>query len=307
MTDKENKKLIVSETVSITKNGPKTLSYTFSIEIFRFIGFTALVIVVNMGNYLSNKYVFKPNGPRAIEDTEIYKLFGFNHICNVIDFNPAKEFAAVTIFLVQVPLSIFIILSYFRIRLAYMNGEISKGLHDYSILIKPFCLISMTSLHMWFVNSPQHSYPEGYGFTGHYIPYMTFKLSMMLMAVEQIRYYTELKLISVGPTLGKIYIWFIVILTLFYVACTISTIMGSPILDSKNNKTDNAIFVAMLGIFDICSALLPMIFSGIQIFNGDNNTITFGHQGSDGLPAFEKKQTDEEESILKADFFTDEQ
>ena len=203
-----------------------------------------------------------------------------------------QEFAAIACFMIQVPFAYFIALSYFRIKLAYLNKEVSKGLYIYSVAVKPFCLIAMNLIHMWFVNSPERDY----GFVAHYIPYMTFKIAVMLTAIEQVMYYSALNKLGVPKWLANGYVYFLIALTITYSVCIFSIILGSPILDSAHNLEDRKIMLGMAKIYDVCSGLLPCIFSGLQIFNGDNNTVTFGHQGKDGNLAFERRQTVDEEA-----------
>jgi hypothetical protein len=84
------------------KDAPYVFQCTLSIEIFRFAAFVAIISLFAVGTIVSNLFVFAPEEPggtflgmvskgtRDVTDTRIYEIFGFNHLCNVVDFNPSK-------------------------------------------------------------------------------------------------------------------------------------------------------------------------------------------------------------------------
>ena len=88
-TDEVKMKHVTSEenveAPTTSKAKPAILTYTFSIEIFRFIAHLSLLITIQMGGFISRKYVFTPNGPIVEKDTLIVKMFGFNHVCGNVD------------------------------------------------------------------------------------------------------------------------------------------------------------------------------------------------------------------------------
>jgi len=293
---------MASETTSLVRGGSRTVkstTYTFSIEYFRIFFHVAFLVMVAGGKILSDIYVFTPENPddkvlgiftptgtRKVSDTVIYEIFGFNHVCNLIDFNPAKEFAALAIPFVTLPMALFLIFAFFRAQASYLNKEVSESFYKFAKWNKPFNIYTMVVLHMWFVNSPQDS--EGYGFVGHYIPYAMFQIAIALIAIEQCWYYIELNKIPFGLKRGimKGYVIFLALLTVVYQLIVWTILAGTPILDSKNNLSDRAIFDFLGKLYAFSILIVPLPVSWIEYKSGDNNSITFNVQGLPGAPLF---------------------
>ena len=64
-------------------------SMTFHIETLRMIAYSTLVFMVGVGIVVTNTFV--PHELKDIQNTTIFKIFGFNHICNVFDHMPSRE------------------------------------------------------------------------------------------------------------------------------------------------------------------------------------------------------------------------
>jgi len=296
---------MATENTSLLKGSSSPVistTYTFSIEFFRIFFHVALLLMFMGGKVLVDIHVFAPENPgdlvygiftpkgtRKITDTVIYSIFGFNHSCNLVDFNPAKEYAALVIPFITLPISIFSILSFFRAQTSYLNGEVSGSFYTFAKWNKPFIIYIMGVLHMWFVNSPQDAVEDGgYGFVGHYIPYSMFQIGIALIAIEQCWYYIELNNIPFGLKRGvmKGYVIFLVLLTFVCQLLVWTIIIGHPILDSKNDLNQRAIFSFIGNLYAFCVLIVPLPISIMQYKSGDNNSITFGAHGLPGAPLF---------------------
>lgn len=217
---------------------------------------------------------------------KIFELFGFLHTCSAVDYNPAKEIAAILLPLFTVPMLLFLILSHQRAKLSYLNEEIPKSLYTYSKFMTPFCLMCVSLVHLWFVNDPDKSYPEGMGFIGHYLPYAGFQISLGLIAINQLYYAIHLKKIpfNIPAKIAKVYVYFVIVLTFCCQVCTLSIVFGHPILDSAktgpdgNGTWERDVFTTMADIYVVVGLAGPFIFSLWDIFNGDTNTFTVAHQ-----------------------------
>lgn len=96
MSTSESKRLIDE------KDDHKVFKCTLNIEVFRFVAFVNILSLFAVGKIVSDLYVFAPEvpgttilgmvptGTHDVTDTKIYQMFGFNHLCNVVDFNPSK-------------------------------------------------------------------------------------------------------------------------------------------------------------------------------------------------------------------------
>ena len=96
----------------VKSNGHNAVTFTFNIEIFRVFAFAAIILLFATGKVISTFFVFMPadesgepvdpstvtllrifgssGGTHDARDTVVYGIFGFNHLCNIVDFNPAK-------------------------------------------------------------------------------------------------------------------------------------------------------------------------------------------------------------------------
>jgi hypothetical protein len=178
------------------------------------------------------------------------------------------------------PMHIFLCLSHMRTYLAYKNKVVPKWLLIYSSITTPICVVATGLIHLWFVNSPQMKYPDGYGFIGHYIPYMAFQISLALVAIQQLHYVIAINKIPFGfsPKFATFYVRFVIAVTILCQICVITILLGRPLLDSKAGGKDGTwqrTAFNLLGSTYAFTALIgPMVFSFVEIVNGDSNTFT---------------------------------
>ena len=90
------------------------LSVTFHIETLRLIAFVNFDIVMILCSVITKHFVDVP-----IDETVIYKTFGFNHACNVLDHHPAREVGAILLVFMILPFCAFLFLSHYRTKYAY--------------------------------------------------------------------------------------------------------------------------------------------------------------------------------------------
>jgi hypothetical protein len=267
------------------KGGPpktpkKKLSIKFNIEILRFYGLLAGMLLLLVGVSVTNMFVEFPTGSGGWhpEETFIYKLFHFNHTCTVLDFNPAKTVSALVIMLHTVPMNMFVVLSYYRIKMDHEQRQVPYGLLLYSKITSPFIFMSFMYFYMVFVNSPDgESMADFTPFTLHYIPYMFWQTGMVLQSLEQCLYLIYKKQgIPFGLSAGvlKGYCVFIVALGMYYTAFIWSFILGSPILDTTE-PVKNVLAQGLMYTFDFVVVIVPAIFAYVQSKNGNVSVIEF--------------------------------
>jgi hypothetical protein len=268
----------------VPKEGPpkKKLSIKFNIEILRFYGLLAGVLLSLVGASVTNIFVEFPKGSGGWhpEETFIYKLFHFNHTCTVLDFNPAKTVSALVIMFHTVPMNMFVVLAYYRIKMDHEQGQVPDGLLLYSRITSPFIFMSFMYFYMVFVNSPDGdgmTENEFRGFTLHYIPYMFWQIGMVLQSLEQCLYIIYKKQdIPFGLSAGvlKGYCVFIVALGMYYTVFIWSFILRSPILDTTE-PVKNVVAQVIMYTFDFVVVIIPAIFAYVQSKNGNDSIIEF--------------------------------
>jgi len=299
----------------LARNKPpsRTVTYTFSIEIIRFFASICLGALFAAGIFFTNEYVFikdwedsrallrgqeeadVPNVARKLffgielvpyinpKEKKIYEIFGWLHMCTYVDFNPAKEIAAILLPLFSFPMSVFVILNHFRIKLSVMNGECPPWFYKWSLITSPLNLFVFQMVHLWFVNSPDMEYPDGVGFLGHYLPFCGFQTALAITSFTQVQYNIFLKKIPFGlpEWSAKFYVQFFCLLTLAYQIIVVSILCGTPILDSKKGGDEGTwervVFIALDNMYIFC-CVVGIFASGFETFNGDTNSFTIAHQ-----------------------------
>eukprot|EP00485_Elphidium_margaritaceum_P001012 CAMPEP_0202695068 /NCGR_PEP_ID=MMETSP1385-20130828/8756_1 /ASSEMBLY_ACC=CAM_ASM_000861 /TAXON_ID=933848 /ORGANISM="Elphidium margaritaceum" /LENGTH=307 /DNA_ID=CAMNT_0049351029 /DNA_START=40 /DNA_END=963 /DNA_ORIENTATION=+ len=246
---------------------------TFNLEIFRCIGLSAGIVLLLIGTIVTNAAVVFPakgdegyNGKFNAEATYIYALFHFNHTCTVLDFNPSKSVSALVVMLNSVPMCLFVVLSYLRIRQDYAQGQVNKALYVFSAICTPYNFLAYLYFYMVFVNSPY----DKSSFIAHYLPYMFYQIALMLTAFEQCFYVLQKNLIpfNASPLLVKIYLALLVAVCLFYTIFVWSFLADAPIIDTtKTGPRSFAVFIMFT--FDVMAVIFPAFMAGYHCYYTD--------------------------------------
>jgi hypothetical protein len=273
---------IDEETALVGRKGPpKKLSIAFNIETLRFYGLLGVLLLLFVGKFVTEKFVKFPKGSDGWhpEKTFIFQLFHFNHTCTVLDFNPAKTVSALVVMLHTIPMNMFVVLSYYRIKNDYNEGQVPYAVWLYSKIASPFIFLSFMYFYLVFVNSPDG---ESMGkdsmtdFTLHYIPYMFWQTGMVLQSIEQCLYMIYRQNIPFGLSARvlKAYCVFIVALGMYYTAFVWSFIFHSPILDTTE-PVKSLVAQGIMYTFDFVVVIIPAIFAWKQMKNGNVSIIDF--------------------------------
>lgn len=251
-------------------NSAHLYSWTFHVESLRFYGFLAFVCVLIIGYLITEK-----SGLDTIPDPEttvIYKIFKFNHSCNLIDHNPAKMIAATLLTpFCQLPMMLYCIIWHIRLATAYKDGKVSKWLLDLSRIITPFTFITMAELHLWFVNGPA----ETYGFVAHYIPYMMFQISIINMMLLNILYLASMNSLPFGIPVWLAHAYCIA----FTVLSIICIIFVVTTLSSGVGFMEDIVLDYLSPLWVIGAIFGTLIFAYIESKDGNDLTITIGNGG----------------------------
>lgn len=259
-----------------TKEDDKSYMYswTFHVESLRLFGFLSFLLVLGIGKLITDY-----SGLDTIEDeteTVIFKMFGINHSCNLVDHNPAKMIAAILLLpLVQVPMMLYIVGWHCRLAKDVKTGKVPKWLLNMSRILSPFNFITMSQLQLWFVNNPN----DTYGFTAHYIPYLMFQISVCLIQIQNILYLSAKNDLPWGLPIWSAWTYtsFFTATTIFYTVFVISAIAGDPILYAPNSQTESLIVNGLSLVWDLVGILGTLIFSAKERTNGDVMTLKLGY------------------------------
>ena len=268
---------------------------TFNLEKIRMFALLSVAVFLITGKAVSKFAVVFPtkSDPSTVwdkvfngapsdfipEETFIYKLFGFNHNCTIVDFNPAKTISAlIFVMFFTMPACFFVICHFLRIT---SHTEVCfKNLQRYSKIATPIEFTVFTYFCMVFVNSPVGEYgtPEGtLKFTLHYIPYVGWQLGLLLMAIQQSWYmYLRNRLpfswVTKGVLLFNIKLMVVVFIVYTYFVC--SFIIGSPAWDTFSEPGRTA-GITLMYTWDVLAIVIPTLFAYSECKYGNDSEIIF--------------------------------
>jgi len=255
------------------------LRLSFNIETLRMIGLTFMIIMLLVGKIITDKFVTFPDG--TIEDTFIYQKFHFAHTCVYIDYQPAKQIAAIIAQGFLYPMVLYVILAYNRAAHDHKTGEISDKLWTYTRIVTPYYIVSIPLFVLCFVNNPDNDDRwffglDHAGFWWHYIPFFGYQLTLCLLAVGQVWYTIEKNLIPFGISrkMAKAYAITSCCIFVYYTTFIVSYLLDHPILDTTVPRNNTFARVIMF-TFPTLVIILPIIFANEERKNGNTNLIEF--------------------------------
>lgn len=262
-----------------TGNEP-LLSVTFHVEWFRVIGTGSLLFMFLTCIIISNLFVFDTGifgygwGDIDPESTVIFQLYGFNHSCNYLDFNPARLVAAILIPFTMVPMALYNFFFHLRVYRAWKEEKtVGYGFLWYSRITWVYNAFAFLMLHLWFVNDPTGDY----GFLGHYIPYIMAQVALAFMAISQVHYLKATNELpwNIKDWMANVYLGLIIVLTLMSQIFGLAIALGRPIIDPKNNPAHRVFFETVSDIYVPLVFFVPLLFAKPNLQNGDVHTITY--------------------------------
>lgn len=257
------------------------LRLTLNIEIIRMIGLTFVLLMLPVGMIITNKFVKFPNDLGTIEGTFIYQKFHFAHACVYIDYQPAKQIAAIFAQGFLYPMVLYVILAYYRAKYDHKTEEISDKLWTYTRIVTPFYIVSIPLFVLCFVNNPDDKTRwffglDHAGFWWHYIPFFGYQLALCFLAVGQVWYTIEKDLIPFGISkkMAKAYAVTVCCVLIYYTVFTVSYLVDHPILDTTVPR-NNTFAKVIIFTYSFLAIILPIIFANEERKNGNTNYIEF--------------------------------
>lgn len=270
------------------------MTIRLNIERIRFWGLLGGAALLMTGTFVSTfAVVFPPKpdpssffdklfrgAPSDFDTTQtfIYQLFHFNHTCTMLDFNPSKTISALIIMLHTIPINFFVVCHYLRI--TSHNEPEFDNIKKVSKIFTPLQFIFFSYFYMVFVNSPDGEYGTKEGmtkFTLHYIPYMTWQLGMLLMAIQQC-WYIQLKGLVPFSWISVTMLWrycqFLMVMFIVYTAFCWSFILEHPLWNTESG-IGNTFAKIVMYTWDISAVVVPTVFAWVESTDGNDTMFVF--------------------------------
>ena len=250
-------------------NNNKTPNYVFNVtfnpEIFRIIGYVGFIVMLVVGSFLTNK--FSGVDPQT---TTIYKLFGFNHSCYVIDYEPSRTVSAMLLPFWEIPFVLYIIFSFLRVQDAYREKKAPLFAFIVSAICLPIALLLTVWVRIVFVWNPEVN------FMNHYLPYIGLHVLFFLIAFENFLYFYAMKALPFNNNriLAIGYLVLLLVVTLLYVVFGMSSGLGHPILDLINNNGQRLFFRILSSTYTFLVLPIPLILSFWEIRRSPKHTLS---------------------------------
>ncbi len=241
-------------------------SLTFNPEILRLVAYGGLIITLIAGLVITEK--FSGVDPHT---TAIYKLFGFNHICNVLDHEPSKTITAMLLPLWEVPFLFYVIFNFLRIQDAYKENKAPLYTYIISAIFLPIEILLTVWVRIIYVWSPEVN------FLYHYLPYIGLQLLLFLVAFDNALYFYAMRALPFknSRSIAAGYLIALLFTTIFYTVVGLSTAFGHPILDLVNDPGQRSLFRTMTNIYTFLVVPVPIVLSILELKRSPKHKLSF--------------------------------
>ncbi|NEP12980.1 MAG: hypothetical protein F6K14_22800 [Symploca sp. SIO2C1] len=247
----------------------KTLNYAFTLtfnpEILRIIAYIALIIMLSVGYIVTATLV--EVDPHT---TAIYKLFGFNHTCNVLDHEPSRTISAMLLPFWEIPFLLYVVFNFLRIQDAYREKKAPGYTFVIAAILLPIEMLLTAWFRIVFVWSPEVN------FLNHYLPYVGFQILLFLVAFENVLYFYAMKALPFknNRPLAIGYLILLFTVTFLYVVIGLSTALGHPILDLLNNDGQRVFFQSLSKLYFVLAIPVPLLLSWLELKRSPKHTLS---------------------------------
>lgn len=245
------------------------INYAFTLrfnpEILRIIAYVGIIIVLVVGHILTATLV--DVDPQT---TAIYKLFGFNHICRVLDYEPSRTVTAMLWPFWEVPFLLYVIFNFLRIQDAYQEKKAPKYAFLTSAIFLPIEILLTVWVRIIFVWSPEVS------FLNHYLPYIGLQILLFLVAFENVLYFHGVKALPFNNSrsIAIGYLILLFVLTVLYTVVGLSVALEHPVLDLVNNEEQRLFFRLMTNLYTVLVLPVPLVLSVFELKRSPNHTLS---------------------------------
>ena len=247
----------------------KTPNYSFTLEfnpeILRIISYIALIAILLVGYILTETLV--DVDPRS---TTIYKLFGFNHACYLLDYEPSRTISAMLLPFWEIPFLLYTAFNFLRIQDAYREKKAPRYTFLVSAIFLPIEMLLTVWFRIVFVWSPEAN------FLNHYIPYVGFQILLCMVAFENVLYFYAMKALPFNNnrSLAIGYLMVLFGVTFVCVSIGLSVALGHPILDLVNNRGQRGFFQLLASLYMFLAIPVPLFLSWLELKRSPKHQLT---------------------------------
>eukprot|EP00475_Leptophrys_vorax_P003322 TRINITY_DN1194_c0_g1_i2.p1 TRINITY_DN1194_c0_g1~~TRINITY_DN1194_c0_g1_i2.p1 ORF type:complete len:336 (-),score=88.10 TRINITY_DN1194_c0_g1_i2:151-1110(-) len=257
----------------VQKDGQYSFHVHFLPEGLRLVAYLAFGVVMCGGALL---YELTKSSLTPMQDTYIYKTFGFAHSCVLIDEGPPKTYATMMLPLWEYPMVFYLLTSTQRAYDDYKEGKrnVSYGVMLFAVLVLPFNVLSTIMFRQVFVFGPGSN---GETFPAHYGFYIWFQLALFLDIVKNVTYLDCLKLLPFKNNRPSAYIYLVLlgIITFVYIIFGVSATAGNPVFSWTSNSGAIEFVHALSVLYFILAVPVQIFLSWYEVVYGDNRYVTF--------------------------------
>jgi hypothetical protein len=241
-------------------------SLTFNPEILRLTAYFGLIFTMAVGAILTATVV--KVDPHT---TAIYKLFGFNHLCNVLDHEPSRTITAMIWPLWEIPFLLYVIFNFLRIQDAYREKKAPGYTFFVAAIFLPIEILLTLWVRIIYVWSPEVN------FLNHYLPYICLQVLLFLVAFENALYFYAMKSLPFknNRKIGIAYIVLLFVVTALYILVGISVALGHPILDLVNDLGQRQLFRSLTNVYSVLVIPIPIIVSVLELKRSPHHKLSF--------------------------------
>jgi hypothetical protein len=258
----------------VMKDGQYSFHVHFLPEGLRFIAFLTFNILMGGGAFL---YKATYSSLTPMEQTYIYRTFGYAHACVLIDEGAPKAWATLLLPLWEYPMVLYLLTSTQRTYDDWKEGRrgVTKGVMLYSLIVLPFNLLSTVLFRHVFVYGPG---ANGETFPLHYGFFIWFQLTLVLDTLRNVMYQDCLKHLPFNNSRLHAFSYLMLLSAITFVNITfgVSATVGSPVFNWTSNSESIMFAHAISIIFFMLSVPLPTFWAWYGVVRGDNRYVTFG-------------------------------
>jgi hypothetical protein len=256
------------------KDGQYSFHVHFLPEGLRFIALVAFNIVMGGGAIL---YKATESSLTPMDQTYIYRTFGYPHACVLIDEGAPKAWASLLLPLWEYPMVFYLLTSTQRTYDDWKEGKrgVTNGVMYYSLAVLPFNLLSTVLFRHVFVYGPG---ANGETFPIHYGFFIWFQLALVLDVVRNVLYQNCLKHLPFNNSKFHAfhYVTWLCVITFINIILGVSAAAGKPVFDWTHNPTSDKFGHAISVLYFLLALPMPTFLAWYGVVYGDTRHITFG-------------------------------
>jgi hypothetical protein len=255
------------------KDGQFSFHVHFLPEGLRFLGLLGFNLML-VGGAILYKATYSSLTP--VEDTYIYRTFGYAHACTLIDEGAPKAWGTMTLPLWEYPMVLYLLTSTQRVYDDWKEGKrgVTKGVMLYSLIVLPFNLLSTIFVRQIYVYGPGEN---GETFPAHYGFFIWFQLALVLDVIRNVWYQSCLKHLPFNNNRFHAlnYVFWLSLITFINIIFGVSAAAGNPVFNWTHDATLDKFGHVISVLYFVLALPFPTFLAWYGVVYGDNRYVTF--------------------------------